>query len=99
MLNEIYAAYSTSAADYLESMREAVRDQDSDALARAAHALNGASANIGANGSAELAGQLENLGCSGTVHEAEKLLGRLEREIAAAQIEIQHLVSNLAPTS
>ena len=90
VLNEIYQAFLGSAVDYLPALRQAVQAGDSEALSRTAHALKGASANIGGHTLAELCRQLETLGHSRSVAEADQLLGRVESEFARVKFELQN---------
>jgi HPt (histidine-containing phosphotransfer) domain-containing protein len=65
-------------------MRKAIAAGDADALRKAAHALKGSSANLGAQQVSAVSAELEKLGRSGTVQGAEALFARLESEFARA---------------
>jgi len=90
VLNEIYQAFLGSADDYLPALRQAVQAGDSEALSRTAHAVREASANIGGQTLAELCQQLEALGHSRPVAEADQLLARVEAEFARVKFELQN---------
>ena len=56
----------------------AVREDDANTLRRAAHALKGNSANLGAEAVAELARMVEGLGASGQTDPADNQLTEIE---------------------
>ena len=88
VLNEIYTAFLTTSVDYISAMRQAIRTGDAPALVSSAHALKGASANIGAPAVMDFSARLEELGRSNSVVGAEELLERLGTEFARARTEI-----------
>src|SRR5258706_1672367 len=92
MLAEIYAAFASSAVDYIRNCQDALRDSAANNLAAAAHGLKGASANIGATTVNRLASQLEQLGRSGTLSGADKLPYSLASDLARVREELISLV-------
>ena len=62
----------------LEQLRSAVRDDDAAAIAAAAHALKGASLNIGAEPMANLSGELRALAQEGKTESAPSLTDKLD---------------------
>jgi len=64
------------------AIRKAIARQDGEALARAAHALRGSVAMLGATGVAEDARQIEALGRSGRIAEAGKILASFEGKLS-----------------
>jgi signal transduction histidine kinase/two-component SAPR family response regulator/HPt (histidine-containing phosphotransfer) domain-containing protein len=93
ILNDIYTAFLTSSADYISAMHRAIESSDAASLISAAHALKGASANIGARAVTELAVRLEELARSQSVVGSEELLERLSVEFARAKVEIENLMA------
>jgi len=91
MLMEIYFSFVESSADYLAALRQAAAAGTTEDLCKAAHALKGASANIGARLMAETALQLELSGNAGSVAGVKELLGRLETEFEQVITEIGKL--------
>ena len=89
LMTEIYDGYLSSGAEYLTTLRESARAGDFQGLSRAAHALKGASATVGAGTLAEISRQLEALGNSQSVTGAGELVGQLEREFGRVKIEIK----------
>lgn len=81
-------AFRNDAPDRIASLHLAINDNDNPALARAAHALKGAAANIGATTAAALCGEIEALGSAGRHDGALQLLSRLEAELAYVNIEL-----------
>jgi HPt (histidine-containing phosphotransfer) domain-containing protein len=64
----------------LEALRAAARDEQPEALKRAAHNLKGSSNNLGARTMATISSELESLGKQGTVEGAAELVAQLEQE-------------------
>lgn len=69
----------------LAALRHAVEDGGGPDLERAAHALKGAAANIGATAAAELCQQLERMGSNRDHHGGRDLVDRLENELALVE--------------
>jgi nitrogen fixation negative regulator NifL len=89
VLREIHDAFLASAVDYLAAMRDGAAGNDAEGLRKAAHALKGAGANIGAQQLTELCRQLEALGETGRVDVAVTRLEQLEQEFARVKNEIE----------
>lgn len=81
-------AFRKDVLERIASLHQAVNDDDGPALARTAHALRGAAANIGATTAAALCGEIEALGSTGEPGGALQLLSRLEAELADVNIEL-----------
>jgi HPt (histidine-containing phosphotransfer) domain-containing protein len=79
---EVLEEYLNSAPADVAKVAAAVNAADAGALARAAHALKGASATIGAKGFAAIALELEHAGKAGTLGDAPAALGRLQSEFS-----------------
>jgi HPt (histidine-containing phosphotransfer) domain-containing protein len=80
IVQELAEAFQSETPPLLEALHVAVREEQSEALQRAAHNLKGSSYNLGARTMAALSAELEMLGKSGTVEGAAELVTRLERE-------------------
>ena len=89
VLAEIYETFISSSERYRATLHDAAASGNANDLATAAHALKGASANVGAKVLAELAHQLETLGHSQSVAGAEDIIARLELEFRRVETEIQ----------
>lgn len=74
--------------DYMEAIREAVKDRDAETLKRAAHGLKGATGSLRARSACETVSALEEMGRSGDFAEAESTLEMLEREIESLKEEL-----------
>ncbi|WP_285244673.1 response regulator [Pseudarthrobacter sp. fls2-241-R2A-127] len=81
-------AFRNDVPDRIAALNRAINDNDGPALAQAAHALKGASANIGAITAADLCGELEAMGSNGNHGHARQLVSRLEEELAHVNIEL-----------
>ena len=82
LLAQIAALYAGIAPGMMADIRHAVRLADATALEHAAHALKGCVANLGAKRAGAVALQLEDIGRSSDLGDAEAVLSRLETEIA-----------------
>jgi PAS domain S-box-containing protein len=77
---ELAEAFQSETPPLLEALHVAVREEQPEALKRAAHNLKGSSYNIGARTMAETCSDLESLGKQGTVQGATELITKLEQE-------------------
>ncbi|GAA1763370.1 hypothetical protein GCM10009712_10000 [Pseudarthrobacter sulfonivorans] len=82
------AAFRKDVPARLAALHEAVTNGGGPALARAAHALRGAAANIGATAVATLCGELEDMGRSGKHDGGPHLVSRLKAELVLADVEL-----------
>jgi two-component system sensor histidine kinase/response regulator len=96
ILNDIYNAFLTTSVDYISSICQSIRTGDAAGLFSAAHALKGASANIGAQMLSELSLRLEEFGRSKSVVGAEEVAERLEAEFTRAKSEIENQMATPA---
>ncbi len=80
ILLELAEAFQSETPPLLEALHVAVREEQPEALKRAAHNLKGSSYNIGARTMAEICSSLESLGKQGTVRGADNLITKLEQE-------------------
>jgi hypothetical protein len=83
-VEQLVAAFVENAERTVQTLRDAVQEGDPQAVERAAHALKGSSANIGATRLAELAHVLETLGRGGA-------LGKTNNAVDAAAAELELL--------
>ena len=92
----LLAVIGTFEADALKRMSDiggAVRSGDGEALQEAAHALKGASANLGAARVAVLSARLWELGRDGDLTSAPALVDELERAVRDAPAALRDEVS------
>jgi CheY-like chemotaxis protein/HPt (histidine-containing phosphotransfer) domain-containing protein len=78
VLERVVHLYLESSGGLVESIREAVRAQNAEALRQAAHSLKSASANLGASRLAELCKNLEEMGRQNQTQTARPLLVEVE---------------------
>ena len=88
LLNQIFEAFLSDGATRLSTLHGTLEKGDAETLRKAAHALKGASANIGARRMADLAQELQALGEAGSVEGAAALVDQLEEEFERVRIEI-----------
>ena len=82
LLGKLTELYAGIAPQMMDDISQAVRLGDGEALQRAAHALKGCIANLGAKRAGAVALHLEDIGRSGDLRDAEAVFSRLETEIA-----------------
>jgi len=80
LIVELIDLYLEDAPLRMASLQEAVAEADGGGIKRAAHALKGSSANLGARRVAELCEQLERAEDDNSLQEVRALLLSLERE-------------------
>jgi PAS domain S-box-containing protein len=80
IVQELAEAFQFETPPLLETLRQAVAEEQPEQLKRAAHNLKGSSNNLGARGMAALSAELETLGKNGTIEGAAELVIRLEQE-------------------
>jgi signal transduction histidine kinase/CheY-like chemotaxis protein len=85
VLGEVIALYQDESSALLEALREAVQQQDSAAVQRAAHSLKSCSGNVGALKLVSWCRELEAKGRMGTLEGIEADLASLEAEYAAVR--------------
>jgi HPt (histidine-containing phosphotransfer) domain-containing protein len=74
----------------LQKLRQAVADDDSDSLMRAAHNLRGDLRYLGAATPAEAARELEEMGRKKDWTQVPEKLARLEEELADLMVRLKH---------
>lgn len=85
LLGELAGIFLDSCPGYLESIQQALEQDDARALTFAAHALKGSVGNFIKIGPFETARTLESLGRQGTLAGTTELFQKLEKEIASLQ--------------
>jgi PAS domain S-box-containing protein len=80
IVQELAEAFQFETPPLLETLRQAVAQEQPEQLKRAAHNLKGSSNNLGARTMAALSAELETIGKNGTVEGAAGLVTRLEQE-------------------
>ena len=76
------------APNHVEAVQTALTSGDADSLARAAHALKGASANLGATKLTSLASEIEVKGRSGDITSAGDSVAALLAEYALVETDL-----------
>lgn len=79
------------APNHLETIEAALAACDCEALSRAAHALRGTSANLGAVKLSEIAGELETQGRSGDTANSAATMAILRAEFALVETDLMAL--------
>ena len=81
LLAELIVLFLDEADERVAELREAFAQQDAGATTRSAHALRGASANLGANSLVDLSSRLERAGVSGDLAEGWAILEAIACEL------------------
>jgi signal transduction histidine kinase/DNA-binding NarL/FixJ family response regulator len=82
VLREVAKIFLVDTPKRISLIRKALARQDGEAMARAAHALRGSVAMLGANEAAEDARKIEAMGRSGRIAEAGKILVPFESKLS-----------------
>ncbi|WP_231886662.1 EAL domain-containing protein [Methylomonas methanica] len=96
LLEKSIKLYLQTAADQAEQIRQAVTDQQADALRKAAHSLKSASANLGTKQLAASCLALENAGREQALGTTPGLLEDFEREFHQALAALKDVLHNPA---
>jgi HPt (histidine-containing phosphotransfer) domain-containing protein len=89
-LESLVHRFLEDAADRLEKLRVAYRNNDAKTVGEVAHALKGSSATMGASQMKQLAERLQSLGRSGSLGGAEPLIQEMERALDMARRLIEN---------
>lgn len=89
--HELMSAYRASATSILERLRAAFSKGDVTQIMREAHALRGASLNVGARAMALCAGAIEDAARGGDLTQAEQAARPLDAEHAALWAELDRM--------
>lgn len=99
ILSSVLKSYLGSTPGLLETVRQAVEDDDPRSLASAAHRLKSSSASVGAPILAELSEQLEARGNDGDAKDAEALVASLFAEYEIVAKELRAIRRRSTPAS
>ncbi len=80
-VNDIIQTYLDQLPEYVASIKSAYKKQDAHELAEAAHTFKGSSSNLGIIHLTALCLELERMGKSGSVYDAEPLVQSIDEEI------------------
>jgi two-component system sensor histidine kinase/response regulator len=90
LVSQIFTSFLKDGAERIGILRSALEMSDAELLRKTAHALRGASANVGATHMADIAQQLEALGKS-SMSGAAALIEQIEAEFERVRAEITEL--------
>ena len=88
LFNQMFASFLSDSTERISILRSAANTIDAERLQATAHAMKGASANVGAMNMAEIARQLEILGRTSAVTGAIALIEAMESEFEHVKNEI-----------
>jgi CheY-like chemotaxis protein/HPt (histidine-containing phosphotransfer) domain-containing protein len=98
LFNQMFASFLSDSAERISILRSAANATDAERLQVTAHAMKGASANVGATHMAEIARQLESLGRASSVTGAIALIEAMESEFGRAKNEINAIMAQFDPS-
>lgn len=93
LVSQIFMSFQSDGAERIGILRRALEVSDAELLRKTAHALRGASGNVGATQMADIAQQLEALGKSSSVNGAAALIEQIEAEFERVKTEIAELTT------
>lgn len=85
LLERVILAFASETPRQLAAMREAIARTDAEALRKVAHSLKSGSANVGADGLAQLCKEMEKLGRAGSTEGAAPLLQEMQQAFLAVR--------------
>ena len=85
LLERVIQAFVGETPRQLTAMREAIAGADAEALRKVAHSLKSGSANVGADGLAQLCKDMEKLGRAGSTEGAAPLLQQMQQAFLAVR--------------
>eukprot|EP01133_Synstelium_polycarpum_P020235 gene20235-24262_t len=85
LLERVILAFTGETPRQLAAMREAIAGADAEALRKVAHSLKSGSANVGADGLAQLCKEMEKLGRAGSTEGAAPLLQQMQQAFLAVR--------------
>ncbi|KAB8046246.1 response regulator [Janthinobacterium rivuli] len=85
LLERVIQAFVGETPRQLIAMREAIAGADAEALRKVAHSLKSGSANVGADGLAQLCKEMEKLGRAGSTEGAAPLLQQMQQAFLAVR--------------
>ena len=89
-LTEIIDTFLEDGPKRLEAIQNAIRLGDSEQLHRLAHSFKGASSSLGALSFSKVCGEIEEVGRSGSMAEAEPLFSVLLQDYEKVRIALVH---------
>jgi HPt (histidine-containing phosphotransfer) domain-containing protein len=88
LITQIFTSFLNDGAERIDALKEALAGRDTELLYKTAHAIKGASANIGAHSMADMAQKLELAGKAGDMIGVAPLMEKIEMEFGRVQREI-----------
>jgi CheY-like chemotaxis protein len=88
MLSELAELFLEGSRSAVDSLKGAVKESDAQTVEHVAHTLRGSSGNMGAREITRLCAQLQEVGASGDLMRAPRLLARLEEELNRMRPEL-----------
>lgn len=89
ILAEVFNSYLEDAPQRLQAIQDAITNQDALMLQKSAHALKSLSVTVGAVYLAELAGELEVKGRTGSLNYVQSLMEQLTQEYENVKVALQ----------
>ena len=97
LVSQIFTSFLKDGAERIGVLRTSLEVSDTELLRKTAHALRGASGNVGAMHMADIAQQLEALGKSSSMNGAVALIEQIEAEFGWVKAEIAELSIRTEP--
>jgi len=98
MVEALFRVFLAEGDNMTAHIRQAILDEDSDALLRSAHVMRSAVATLGVRSAVDLCARMETCGRRGDLGRAMTWLRRLERVISAIRVELTATQSNMRMT-
>jgi HPt (histidine-containing phosphotransfer) domain-containing protein len=98
LIGQIFTSFLSDGAERIDKLQNALDGSDPELLRKTAHAIKGASANIGAHRLADIAQQLELLGKESSMNGVAVFIEQIEGEFERVKSEIAESGINRLPS-
>lgn len=89
LLNKVLNTFLKNARDQIKILRQAIIDKDSEVIKNQAHTIKGGAANLTAEKLSKIAFELESIGTSKELKNAENLLNKFEKEFFRLEVYLE----------
>ncbi|MCP3900402.1 MAG: hypothetical protein GY707_11890, partial [Desulfobacteraceae bacterium] len=89
LLTKVLNTFLENARDQIKILQKAIIDKDSEVIRTQAHTIKGGASNLTAKKLSEIAFELEKIGTSGELKEADNLMNKFEKEFSRLEVYLE----------
>jgi len=89
ILIKVLNTFLKNAREQIKILRQAIIDKDTEVIKNQAHTIKGGAANLTAKKLSEIAFELETIGTSGKLKEADELMNKFEKEFSRLEVYLE----------